>query len=48
MAVDNATGPIRCYEATLGGVLEAIPATIGIGSTISGMIYELGTDSPYI
>ena len=48
MAVDDATSPIRCYEVTSGGVLEAIPASIGIGSTIRGMTYELGTDSLYI
>jgi hypothetical protein len=48
MAVDNATSPIRCYEATSGGVLQMVPASIGIGSTIRGMAYETGTDSPYI
>lgn len=48
LAVDNATSPIRCYEATSGGVLEAIPASIGIGSTVRGITYELDTDSPFI
>ncbi|MCK4807774.1 MAG: T9SS type A sorting domain-containing protein, partial [Candidatus Aegiribacteria sp.] len=46
MAVDNATSPIRCYEETSGGVLEAIPASIGIGSDIRGVTYETGTDAP--
>lgn len=48
MAVDNSTSPIRCYEKTSGGVLEAIPASIGIGSDVRGVTYETGTDSPYL
>ena len=48
MAVDNATSPVRRYEQTSGGVLEAIPASIGIGSDIHGVTCETGTDGPYL
>ncbi len=48
MAVDNATSPIRRYEQTSGGVLEMIPADIGIGSDIHGVTYETVVDAPFL
>ncbi|MCD4774416.1 MAG: T9SS type A sorting domain-containing protein [Candidatus Aegiribacteria sp.] len=48
MAVDNSTSPIRCYEKASGGVLDAIPASIGIGSDVHGVTCETGTDAPYL
>ena len=48
MAVDNATSPIRRYEQTSGGVLEMIPADIGIGSDIHGVTYETVVEAPFL
>lgn len=47
MAIDNATSPVRCYEASTGGGVEGIEAGIGIGSDIRGVCFE-GTSSQYL
>jgi len=40
MATDEPTSPVKCYEATSGGVCAAIPASIGIGSDIRGVTFD--------
>ncbi|MBD3370037.1 T9SS type A sorting domain-containing protein [Candidatus Fermentibacteria bacterium] len=47
MAIDNATSPVRCYEASTGGGVEGIEAGIGIGPDIRGVCFE-GTSSQYL
>jgi hypothetical protein len=40
MAVDDATSPVKCYQASTGGMVEGIEASIGIGSDIRGVCFE--------
>lgn len=43
MATDNATSPVACFQATSGGILASLPASIGIGSSCRGLAFETGS-----
>lgn len=47
MANDNATSPVACYQATSGGIVMSLPASIGIGSDIRGVTFE-GTSGQFL
>jgi hypothetical protein len=47
MAVADNVNPVNCYNSS-GTVIDQIPASIGIGTSIRGLTFEPGTDSPII